>query len=164
MSNWRETEMSEILRRERLIWLAGLLSTDGNVRVVDNCLVLRVLSAEPDWLRSMKQSFAEVGIETSVDLNRKPHIPRNGIKNSLKGCNYLYIHKGRLIARELLQVSSPYLMPRKRQVLRDFVTWLDKKEEYQKQAKIRKLEYQTRWRKKNPQRVKDYNHKRYGGN
>lgn len=53
--------------RETIIWFAGLLSTDGTIRLrKKRTLNYRIYSSEREWLEQIASKLSDVGIKTSI--------------------------------------------------------------------------------------------------
>lgn len=68
--------------RETIIWLAGLLSTDGSVSRQTrpkHAVRYRIASTEKDWLEQIANKLSEVGIKTSIEPRKRKLGPTNFI-------------------------------------------------------------------------------------
>jgi len=57
------------MEKETIIWLAGLISTDGSIvhRVRHGGYRLRVSSVEREWLNLVQKRLKEIGIKSRID-------------------------------------------------------------------------------------------------
>ena len=105
-----------------LIWLLGLISTDGSVNKKTNDFAFRIFSIEPDWIEVICQALKKIGIETSVY-----YTPRK------KGASTIRLKNPSKIALLFDSISDieQYCNPRKARLIRKAIKYY-KSSDYQK--------------------------------
>lgn len=107
-----ERELEREREREIVIWLAGLLSTDGSIiRFRTGSLGFVLYTTEQEWAELITERLSEIGIETSISI--RIHNSRLGFEREF----YIRLKKPYHIARLLKRYGLRYLNPRKRRVL-----------------------------------------------
>jgi len=86
------------MEREIVIWLAGLLSTDGSVKNSHNSrgLAYCIYSSEIDWLQLIKNRLQNIGISCLIKPKRRKKMQNNAYGN--KEGYFLWLHNPRKIA------------------------------------------------------------------
>jgi len=102
--------MKENDLEKRIIWLAGLLSTDGSIIKLGNSLSFLIFSIEEDWIKVIQNRLLEIGIEST--LRNKKYYGAYG--NHL---TTLYIKNPFKIKQLIEKYALDYLNPRKREIL-----------------------------------------------
>jgi len=96
--------------KETIIWLSGLLSTDGSILRHKNSLSFVVVSSEKNWLELIRERLEEIDINASLRREKmygfKEHILYS-----------LYIKEPFKIYKLLKKYALSYLSPRKKNIL-----------------------------------------------
>lgn len=91
--------------REILIWLVGLISTDGCIHKLKRRrhgrYTITISSSENDWLELIQARLKEIGLTSRITSGTKGR------------AGYLYIHKVRNVVGLLQQDFSDFMSPRK---------------------------------------------------
>lgn len=125
-------------REMGLIWLAGLISTDGSITIIKSKTksgetqypIIRIASKELDWLEVIHDRLNDVGIRTS--LNK-----RSGKQWGDKTIwtHSIYVLKSRYIVAELYEVAKDFMNPRKLRIIEKYLKWRTTRDEEFKQRK-----------------------------
>lgn len=96
--------------RETIIWLAGLLSTDGTARLTGphkNSMRYTIYSCERDWLEQVKTRLSEVGIKSTIyEMEAKGKVG--------EAVEYvLHVHQPYRITRFLRKYAEGFMIQRK---------------------------------------------------
>lgn len=82
-----------MFEQETLIWLSGLISTDGSVGKSSggNCktVAIKIASVEEDWLELMEKKLNGIGIETSILHPKNKHVKCLYLHNAVFVINLL---------------------------------------------------------------------------
>lgn len=111
--------------REELIYLAGLLATDGSISPNHGIGVrFYFYSSNEEFIRFVAQKLNKIGIESTIKLYAA------GSTKFSTYCHYLYLKNPHFIRDLLLEYSSDYLHPKHLKILREAypsvnrTTWL----------------------------------------
>jgi len=135
-------------REAGLIWLAGLISTDGSITILRKKIktgnyqypAIRIASKELDWLEVVHDRLNEVGIRTSLQK-------RSGKQwgDKTVWTHGLYILKSRYIVAELYEVAKDFMNPRKLRIIENYLKWRKKRDEEFKQGNPTYVDWQGKW-------------------
>ena len=104
--------------REVIIWLAGLLSTDGSVSRQTrpkHAVRYRVISTEKEWLEQIAKKLSGVGIKTSIEPRKRKTCPTDFMPYSPQR-PYAYclnVHEPYRITLLLREYGQGFMMERK---------------------------------------------------
>jgi len=100
--------MPESLEEKTVIWLAGLVSTDGSVIQRKNRKITYVIySAEKEWLERIRIELAKAGIKSKVSDTRAPS----------NVCYILNIHNPRKITKLFRKYAENWMINRKYRII-----------------------------------------------
>lgn len=111
MGNQQEYSISleretTLIKEKTIIWLAGLLSTDGSVRRRKDYANYSVATVEKDWADVMVNRLSEIGISSHIT-------PPNG----KRACYVITLHNPYKITLFLKKYALDFLSPRKRKLV-----------------------------------------------
>ena len=96
--------------RTIIIWLAGLISTDGSVVKIQNSLSFVICSIEKEWLELIQKRLLEVGIKSTFQYSKH-------YGDREKQLHTLYIKEPFKIAFLIKRFAKDYMNPRKLKIL-----------------------------------------------